>query len=79
MSKKIKLFLKILLAIFLILLGVLGLILPILHGLGFLIAGIIILSFEFPQIDKYVSRHIDKNIHVKKMYEKVHKFLRKYF
>lgn len=74
-----KLFLKILLATFLILLGVLGVILPLLHGLGFLIAGIIILSFEFPQIDKYIDKHLNRNQHIKKMYEKIHKFLRKHF
>jgi uncharacterized membrane protein YbaN (DUF454 family) len=55
----------------------LGLVLPILNGILFLVLGLIILSFESPYIEEKLERFSKKNKHTREWYEKLHKFIKK--
>ena len=51
-------------AIILILIGIIGLVLPVLNGVFFLLLGFILLSFESPYIEYHLQRLAKKNYNV---------------
>ena len=67
------------LAAILIIIGLLGLVLPIINGTVLLITGLIILSFEYPYIERklFTITQRNKTIHV--LYIKLEKMMRKIF
>lgn len=76
---RIKKFLLIVLGLSLVLIGVLGLVLPILNGTLFLLVGIILLSFESTRLEKIVLKIVDRNEVLKKMHRKLDILLRSWF
>jgi uncharacterized membrane protein YbaN (DUF454 family) len=71
--------LQILLGILLVVIGIAGLILPMLNGIVFLLLGLIILSFEHPQVEYALNKYAHKNKKVGEWYEKLDIWLRKIF
>jgi uncharacterized membrane protein YbaN (DUF454 family) len=69
----------VLLGIFLLLIGVAGLVLPILNGVVFLLLGLILLSFESPYIEQKLAHYSEKNHHTSKIYKKLNTWMRKIF
>lgn len=69
----------ILIGMLLLLLGLLGLALPVLNGTIFLIIGFIILSFESPYIERKLLFLTEKNPTLHKWYTKLNRILRKVF
>lgn len=67
------------LGILFILLGFLGLIIPVMPQIIFFAIGLVILSFEVPQIETYINQHLSKDSMVGKTYynlrNKFHKYL----
>ena len=70
---------NILLGVFLLLLGLLGLVLPILNGTILLIIGFILISFEYPYVEKKLFSITQKNALLHKWYLKLDAVLRKFF
>lgn len=64
---------------FLVLLGVAGIILPVLNGTIFLIVGLIIISFENPYVEEKLFTLTQKNKMVHHLYIKLEKVVRKFF
>lgn len=62
-----------------ILVGIAGLILPILNGTIFLIIGLIIISFENPYVEKKLYTLTQKNTLLHSLYIKLEKITRKIF
>lgn len=60
MSKAVKSTINYFAIVLMLALGVLGMILPIMPGMIFFFAAIVILSSEFPAIDDWVERNIEK-------------------
>ena len=60
------------------LLGVVGVFLPFLQGVIFLIIGLVILSFEFSSIDERMIKYLEKYPQANSVYAKMRKFLEKY-
>ncbi len=77
--QKIKKLIHIFLGIALVLLGVVGLVLPILNGIIFLLLGFILLSFESPYIEFHLSKLAHKNITIGSWYEKLLIFMKRLF
>ena len=75
----IKKFLFIILGLSLVTVGVLGMILPILHGTIFLISGLVILSFESEYIEQRLLQLVEKNKTAKRWHKKVDLTLRGWF
>lgn len=75
----LKKILHISLGITLILVGLCGLVLPILNGTVFLLLGCILLSFESPYVERHLTRLAHKNTHTGNWYEKLRKLMRKWF
>jgi uncharacterized membrane protein YbaN (DUF454 family) len=69
----------VILGIFLLLIGVAGLVLPILNGIVFLLLGLILISFESPYIEKILSHYSEKNRHISHTYKKLNVWMRKLF
>lgn len=67
------------LAILLIIVGICGLVLPILNGVIFLLLGFILLSFESPYIHHHLQRLAAKNDHINTWYKKLDAWMRKIF
>jgi uncharacterized membrane protein YbaN (DUF454 family) len=67
------------LGIILVLLGIAGLVLPIINGTILLIIGFIIISFENPTIEKHLYRITKKNTMIHHWHLKLDKILRKLF
>ena len=63
----------------LVLVGIAGLILPILNGTVFLIVGLIIISFESPTVEEKLFKLTQKNKTIHHLYLKLEKNLRKFF
>jgi uncharacterized protein YqgC (DUF456 family) len=63
----------------LILLGILGLVLPVLNGTVLLIIGLIILSFEYPYIERKLFTITQKNKVIHALYLKLEKIMRRIF
>lgn len=77
MRKQVKKVAVLLLAIFFIALGLLGLVLPILQGVLFLIIGFILISFYFPEVRPRVNKHIEKFPHLFTVIDKIEKWMTK--
>lgn len=75
----IKKFLLIVLGLSLMLIGVLGLVLPILNGTLLLLVGIILLSFESTRVEKVVLTFVERSEFLKKWHKKLDQLLRKLF
>ena len=78
MKKKIKKILILTLGIGFILLGLLGLVIPFLQGIPFLILGIIILSLYFPQTSIILKRYLHKHPKLIKKIEKIEEKAKKF-
>ncbi len=76
---RIKKFFLIVLGLSLILIGVLGLVLPILNGTLILLVGIILLSFESSYIERILLRVVERNELMKKWHRKLDTLLRSWF
>ncbi len=76
---RVKKFFLIVLGFSLILIGVLGLILPILNGTLILLVGIILLSFESSYIEKILLKIVERNELMKKWHKKLDTLLRSWF
>jgi uncharacterized membrane protein YbaN (DUF454 family) len=77
MKRKIKKTLILTLGIIFIILGLLGLVLPVLQGILFLIIGFLLLSLYFPKIRFHIQKHAEKNKHSLSMLNKVEKWIAK--
>lgn len=75
---KIKIAVRIFIATILIIIGVLGIILPFLHGIAFLLAGFIILSVDFPYVEKKLEKFVAKHAKIEKMYKKIKNIIKKH-
>jgi uncharacterized membrane protein YbaN (DUF454 family) len=60
----------------LVLVGVVGLILPILPGWALIFVGLILISLEVPSLDEFVSKMASKNLKFEVYYRKFRKFIR---
>ena len=80
MSKKIlAAIFRIFIGIILVLFGVAGIILPVLQGIPFLLAGLIVLSFDIPSLEKKLERFVKKHHKVEELYLALRKVLKKKF
>lgn len=79
MRKNIKEIFHITLGILCVIIGLAGLVLPILNGILFLLIGFILLSFEIPYVETQLSKYANKNKIVGVWYEKLNKWMRKVF
>lgn len=77
--KSIKRTFYILLSLLLIIIGIFGLVLPILNGILFLLLGFILLSFESPYIHHHLQRLAAKNVIINTWYIKLDNWMRKIF
>ena len=71
--------LHIVLGTFIIILGLAGLVLPILNGVVFLIIGFIIISFESKYVEKKLRNLAKKNTTLHALYRKLEGMIRKLF
>ena len=67
------------LGIFLLMIGVAGLVLPILNGTVFLLLGFILLSFEIPYVEERLESITQKNNTLHHFYKKLQKWMKKLF
>jgi uncharacterized membrane protein YbaN (DUF454 family) len=79
MKRNLRRVINVTIGVLFLLLGVAGLVLPILNGLIFLIAGFIIISFESPTVEKKLFHITRKNGHIHAWHMKLDKWLRKIF
>lgn len=79
MRNQIRKILYLLLGLVLILLGIAGLVLPVINGTILLIIGFIIISFESPTLEKKLYTLTQKNAIIHSLYVKIDKFLRTFF
>ncbi len=77
--RQIKRLIHLLVGIVLVLLGLAGLVLPILNGTILLLLGLIIISFESPYVEYHLSRLAHKNTFIGGWYEKLLTFMNKMF
>ncbi|MFA6353512.1 MAG: hypothetical protein WCW93_01110 [Candidatus Paceibacterota bacterium] len=78
MKKEIKKTFVLIIGISFILLGFLGLVVPLLQGILFLIIGFMILSLYFPAIRLLIHKHAQKSPHVFPLVEKAEKWILKF-
>lgn len=78
-KRQIKGTLHITLAIVLLIVGVAGLVLPILNGTFFIVVGLILLSFEHKKTEQFLERYASKHKSVEKVYIKMNSALRSFF
>ncbi|MFA6177420.1 MAG: hypothetical protein WC694_00810 [Candidatus Paceibacterota bacterium] len=78
MRKKIKKILILTFGIGFILFGLIGLLIPFLQGIIFLLIGIALLSFYFPQTTTILKRYLHKHPHLVAKIEKTEKKVRKF-
>ncbi|MCF7843376.1 hypothetical protein K9M47_00580 [Candidatus Gracilibacteria bacterium] len=71
--------LRVILGAVFILVGILGVFLPILNGILFLLLGLILLSFENKYIHKHLQSAVSKNDFINKWYLKLDILMRKIF
>ncbi len=80
MSKKIlAAIFRIFIGVILILFGIAGIILPVLQGVPFLLAGLIILSFDIPAIEHRLEYFVKKHHKIDSLYRALRKALKKKF
>jgi uncharacterized membrane protein YbaN (DUF454 family) len=65
-------------ALILFIIGLLGLILPVVNGTLFIMASLLILSLEIPALEKFLDRQGRRNSTVNHYYEKCKRFIEKY-
>jgi uncharacterized protein YqgC (DUF456 family) len=65
--------------ILVVLIGIAGLVLPIINGTLLLIVGFIIISFESPYVEKKLFILTQKNKFIHSMYLRLEKILRNFF
>lgn len=68
---KLKKMFHMMLGISLIFIGILGIVLPVIHGTFFLILGLILISFETPNFEAFLSRLAKKNATIDSIYKKL--------
>jgi uncharacterized protein len=61
-----------------IMLGLIGLVLPILQGILFLIIGFILVSFYFPEIRLLMKKHVEKHPHLSPVINKFEAWILKF-
>jgi uncharacterized membrane protein YbaN (DUF454 family) len=76
---KIRNIIAVCISIIFIILGALGVVTPIMPGLPFIITAAVLLSFVFPDLEKYVEKYVQKNIHIDKIHKKIHRYIKKFF
>lgn len=64
MQKKIKKILLLMIGIFFVILGFIGLVLPFLQGILFLFIGFLLISMCFPKIRLWMNRHTERYPHL---------------
>ncbi len=69
----------VLLGICLIIVGIAGVVLPVVNGTFFILLGIILLSFESKYIEERLLRVVEKNKTLHKWHKKIDHVLRKVF
>jgi uncharacterized membrane protein YbaN (DUF454 family) len=79
LREKLAKIVRIFVAVGLLIVGAIGMIVPFLHGLSFFLAGAIILSFDFPRVERLLKRYISKHRGVEKLYNALYEYLRKRF
>ncbi|MEI6280459.1 MAG: hypothetical protein WCP17_00450 [bacterium] len=77
--KRIKRALIIVIAVISILLGLIGLVLPILQGILFLFIGFFLLSFSFPETRTLIEKYTQKYPHLHSATIKIEKWIKKIF
>lgn len=77
--KSVKRTFYILIAVLFIIVGICGLVLPILNGIIFLLLGFILLSFESPYIHHHLERIASKNDVINRWYKKLDHWMRAVF
>jgi uncharacterized membrane protein YbaN (DUF454 family) len=70
---------RIFIGVILVLFGIAGIILPILQGIPFLLAGLIVLSFDIPSLESKLEHFVKKHHKVEKLYKALRKVLKKKF
>ena len=70
---------RIVFSFILIIFGIIGIIFPFIHGLAFLLAGLILVSFDFPWVDEKLKKYVSKNKKVEKLYKDLHSYLKSKF
>lgn len=78
MKKQIKKTLILTLGIGFIFIGLIGLVLPMLQGILFLIIGFMLLSLYFPKIRLLIQKHAEKNKHSLSLFDKAEKWIAKF-
>lgn len=76
---RIKQALYLTLGLFFLILGIAGLVLPILNGLIFLILGLILISFTNPKVEYELRKFVRRNATLERLYDKLDEFLSKLF
>ncbi|MEI8174556.1 MAG: hypothetical protein WCG28_01245 [bacterium] len=61
-----------------IILGLIGLVLPVLQGVLFLIIGFILISFYFPKVRLLIKKHVDKYPHLSPVINKIETWIIKF-
>ncbi len=79
MRKKIRSGFNLILAVIFIVLGFIGLALPVVPQTIFFIVGFIIFSFEFPQLANWIESKMDKEGKIWKIYHTHRQKFEKYF
>lgn len=77
MKRKVKKIFVITIGSIFILFGLLGLFLPFLQGILFLIIGFFIMSFCFPRVRLFINEHTKKYPRISPIIEKVEKWMTK--
>jgi len=75
MLKKAKKILILIVAVAFILFGIVGLVLPVLQGVIFLIIGIVLLSLCFPKIRSFIKHHTEKRPHLAPIVAKIERWI----
>ncbi len=78
MQKGVKKILVLFVGIIFIILGLLGLVLPFLQGILFLIIGFILVSLCVPKIRILIKKHTDKHPHLSPIVNKIEAWLVKF-
>lgn len=78
MRQHTKRFLVLTMAIIFLVLGLIGLVLPVLQGVLFLIIGLILLSLCFPKVRLFIKHHTEKRPHLSPIVNKIEAWIAKF-
>jgi uncharacterized membrane protein YbaN (DUF454 family) len=67
-----------LLGISFVLIGIIGVLLPIVHGTIFLLLGLVLLSFESSYIERHLLYFVEKNAATNRWHKKIDRTLRRW-